>query len=350
MSGWTEDMADLCSHFQMDLSCMVDGELDEAAAGRAMLHLESCDDCRRFFDDTRQCMRMHLDMADPDRLMARMATLTGAEFAEEVRGIELVHRLATIFYQLGKAYVLAALDPDYRTRVFEAALPIETTQTQGRGFVDGVLHGREGDATRSGDAPLGGVDWRSARSMLNGRLKRIESPLEKGRKLLEEAIAADPSHEEARLYLAYVHASEGKVLQAAEEYRAIFDSAIADENRGHAIVQLGRLYEAERDYRRALACFRWVTISGLADRDPRFFYVRFNIGLEYALLGERERALASFRRLLDREPARLGEIVSLFARAKSLQRTIEDQPGFAEALVAKCPELFDVASEDGPEQ
>lgn len=345
MSGWTEDMADLCSHFQMDLSCMVDGELDESAAGRAMVHLESCDACRRFFDDTRQCMRMHLDMADPNRLMARMATLTGADLMEEARGIELVHRLATIFYQLGKAYVLAAIDPDYRTRVFEAAVPIEKTQTQGRGFVDGVLQSGSGRARAIDAACVGGVDWTDARSMLNGRLKQIESPLEKGRKLLEEAIAADPSHEEARLYLAYVHATEGRVLQAAEEYRAIFDTAMVDENRGHAIVQLGRLYEAERDFRRALVCFRWVTISGLADRDPRFFYVRFNIGLEYAQLGDQERALASFRRLLDREPQRIGEIVGLFARSKNLQKTIEDRPGFAEALVAKCPELFDAAEE-----
>ncbi|MBI5432119.1 MAG: hypothetical protein HZA52_04735 [Planctomycetes bacterium] len=337
MTGWTEDMADLCSHFQVDLSCMVDGELDESAAGRAMVHLESCDACRRFFDDTRQCMRMHLDMADPDRLMARMATLTGADLVEQARGIELVHRLATIFYQLGKAYVLAALDPDYRTRVFEAAVPIEKTQTQGRGFVDGVVHG--------GTAHAGGVDWKSARSILNGRLKKIDGPLEKGRKLLEEAIAADPSHEEARLYLAFVSATEGRVLQAAEEYRAIFDTAMVDENRGHAIVQLGRLHEAERDYRRALVCFRWVTLSGLAARDPRFFYVRFNIGLEYALLGDHKRALASFRRLLDRDSERLGEIVTLFARSKNLQKTIEDHPGFARELVATCPELFDATAE-----
>jgi tetratricopeptide (TPR) repeat protein len=304
-----------------------------------MVHLESCEACRRFFDDTRQCMRLHLDMADPDRLMARMATLTGADLMAEARGIELVHRLATIFYQLGKAYVLAALDPDYRTRVFEAAVPIEKTQTQGRGFVDGVL---QGGADRSG-----GVDWQGARSMLNGRLKKIESPLEKGRKLLEEAIAADPSHEEARLYLAFVHSHEGRVLQAAEEYRAIFDTAMVDENRGHAIVQLGRLHEAERDYRRALTCFRWVTISGLADRDPRFFYVRFNIGLEYALLGDHERALSAFRRLLDREVGRIGEIVTLFARSRNLQKTIEDHPGFAEALVTHCPELFDATAEEG---
>ena len=81
----------------------------------------------------------------------------------------------------------------------------------------------------------------AARAMLNGRLERIESPLEKGRKLLEEAIAIDPSHEEARLYLAFLHGHEGKRLLAAEEYLEIFQTAIDDANRGHAAIQ--RIFE-----------------------------------------------------------------------------------------------------------
>ena len=49
---WTEGVAEVCENFQMDISCLVDGELDEAAASRAMLHLESCGDCKEFFDGT----------------------------------------------------------------------------------------------------------------------------------------------------------------------------------------------------------------------------------------------------------------------------------------------------------
>ena len=54
---WTEDLAEVCENFQMDISCLVDGELDEVAASRAMLHLENCDDCRAFFDGTRVALR-----------------------------------------------------------------------------------------------------------------------------------------------------------------------------------------------------------------------------------------------------------------------------------------------------
>jgi hypothetical protein len=137
--SFERDVAAVCESFQLDLSCLVDGELDEAAAARAMLHLEGCDECRAFFQDTRNCVQLHLDMADPDRLLARLSTLTGRDIASEAKGIELVHRLATILYQLGKAYVLAGTNPGSTQRVFDAAAPVEPTQTRGRGFVDGVL-------------------------------------------------------------------------------------------------------------------------------------------------------------------------------------------------------------------
>ena len=42
--GWTEssfgDTTEICSAFQLDLSRLVDGDIDELAAGRALVHLE----------------------------------------------------------------------------------------------------------------------------------------------------------------------------------------------------------------------------------------------------------------------------------------------------------------------
>lgn len=328
----SEGLTSLCDHFQLDLSCLVDGELEEVAATRAMLHLESCGACRDFFEDTRTCLQLNKDMSDPDRLFARIATLTGTDLEAEVLGIDLVSRLATIFYQLGKAYLLTAVDEGFRDRVFEQALPLETTRTRGRGFVDGVL--------TSGQDEAGGVDWRHARGVLNGRLDRIESPMEKARRLLSEAIDADPSHEEARLYLAYLHKKEGKRVLAAQEYRRLFRSAIEENNRGHAAIQLGILNADEGSYRKAIACFRWITMSGLADRDGRFYVARFNIGMDWALAGNMRRSLAAFRELLDHHPDRLGEVSGLFASSPRLRAEIESQDGFPEELLATCPELF----------
>ena len=339
--AWKDGLSTICEGFQMDLSCLLDSELGTEAAGRAMMHMEACAACREFFEDTRTQIRLHKDTSDPDRMFARVAMLTGrgAFDASAVEGIDLVHRLATIFYQLGKAYVLAAIDPDYRERVFETAVPVDATQARGRGFVDGVVMNGKEDA--------GGLDWKRARSMLNGKLERIQSPLEKGRRLLEEAVATDPSNEEAQLYLAYLHAHEGRRLVAAEEYRRIFETAVDEQNRGHAAIQLGRLHSTETSYTKAITLWRWVTISGLAERDDRFFVARFNLGMVYALTRNQARSLAYFRELIDKHPTRTAEVADLFRRSRGLREAIDTQSGFAEALLRACPELF-AAPATGP--
>ncbi|MAF67343.1 MAG: hypothetical protein CMJ84_17015 [Planctomycetes bacterium] len=336
--NWLEG-AEPHAEFQLDLSCMLDGELDEARAGRVMLHIEGCDCCRDFLEDLRTQVRLHRDMTDPDRLFARVAMLTGTDLGEEAEAIDLIHKLATVFYQLGKSYVLSAIDPDFRTRVFEAAVPVGETQSQGRGFVDGVL--------MRGSDHTGGVDWTHARHMLNGRLERIEDPIEKGRRLLEEAVSADAAHEEARLYLAFLHAHEGRTLKAAEEYRLVFHTALCEENRGHAAMQLGRLFAGEEDFRKATLYFRWITISGLERRDARFFGARFNLGKAYAMLGDRKRSVGTFRTLLDEHPDHVADVARLFAGAPKLRQVIEEKPGFIEELVAGCPELFSAPSAAG---
>jgi tetratricopeptide (TPR) repeat protein len=329
---WIENLDDLCVPFQEDLSSLVDGELDEPAAARVLVHIDSCRECREFFSDIQRFVHLHKDMSDPDRIMVRMAQWSGKNLTLAADRADLNHRLSTILYQLGKAYTLLAIDPGFRERVFEAPVAVDQTKNRGRGFVDGILaSGRVADRS---------PDWQEARHLLNGRLERITDPLEKGRRLLDSALTIDSTHEEARLYLAYILRHEGRRLQAADAFREVFDTALAEVNRGHAANQLGRLYSAEGDQREASKWFRWVVLSGLADRDDRFWVARFNLGLSYALRGDADRSLTSFRTLLDRHPTRVGEVAQLFANARSLQMAIDDQPGFSEALVSRCPELF----------
>ncbi len=328
---WVDDLAEVCVQFQLDLSCLVDGELDEVAGASAIAHLENCEVCRAFFDDARNQVRAHRELADPDGLLTRYASLLGERAGLDLEAAGLVQRLATIFYQLGKAYVLAGADPGYRTRVFEKAAHVASLQTRGRGFVDGVL--------ASGRGHAGDLDWSEARHMLNGRLERIESPLEKGRRLLEEALASDPEHEEARIYLAWLDAHEGKRVRAARTFRQIFRNSVSDENRAHAAVQLGIVLAGEGEHKKAIACNRWILATGLADRDDRFFFARFNIGIYRAALGERERCVHAFRELLDRHPGRAADVARLFQRAAMTHALIRRQPGFQEELLRACPEL-----------
>jgi hypothetical protein len=340
---WVDDLSAECVQFQLDISCLVDGELDEPASARAIMHLERCPACMQFFEDVRMQVRCHQDLADPQTLVERYSHLVGGHLvggskADRVQSAELVRKLATIFYQLGKAYVLTGTDPSFRerslnhTRVFEQAVPLRPAKNRGRGFVDGVLHRGGGDT--------GGLDWTEARHMFNGRLESIDSPLEKGRRLLQEAVSADATYEEPRLYLAFLDAKEGKKLRAASQFRQLFRTAVSDTNRAHAAVQLGLLYEEEGEFRKALACCRWVLMSGVEAADERFFVVRFNIGMYYAHLADRKRSLGAFRELLDTYPDRVSEIVRLFRRSPRLRTAVDLQPGFGEELLARCPELF----------
>lgn len=340
LEDWNEGLSASCLAFQVDLSCLVDGELDEAAASRAVAHLEHCPSCTDFFEDARLQLRLHLDMADPDSLVERYAHLTGQVLEDEIEALELVHRLSSIFYHLGKAYVLSAIDPDFRTRVFEPAVQVAVTRTHGRGFIDGVVSSGRGSA--------GGVDWTDMRHLLNGKLSRIEGALEKGSRLLREALAVEPDHEEARIYLAFVDVHEGRRLKAARAFQEIFDDAIDPVNRGHAAIQLSKLHAAEGDWRRAIVYTRWTVQSGLASREARFWVVHFNLASYYAKSGRSDRSVAAFRRLLDLHPDKCREVASDMIRRPQLRAAIESQPGFAESLFRTCPELFEPADDDRP--
>lgn len=332
-SWWTEVTPQICMTFQVDLSALSDNQLDDVAATRAIAHLEVCAGCHDFFDDVREMARMHRDLADPDMLLERISSLSGQDLYFEAESRSLNSKLATIFYQLGKSYVLLATDKQYCNDVFEPAVQVEVEKTRGRGFVDGVL-----DSGRADDSS---VDWSTARHMLNGRLTQIESPLEKGKRLLAEALTIDPDHEEARLYRGFVHAHEKRRMLAAEDFRYVFDSAMDENNRGHAASQLGKLYAAEGNHHRALICFRWLTISGLSDVDPRFYFARYNAAICYLQLGKVSRALDSLRLLLDYHPSQASKIAdTLAASSPKLQELMASAPGFAEGIIGRCPELF----------
>lgn len=332
-SWWTDVTPAVCLDFQADLSALVDGELDPGHAGRAIAHLEVCAGCHDFFDDIREMARMHRDVADPDALLTRFSALTGKELVERAEASELGTRLATIFYQLGKAYVLAATDETYQNEVFEPAVRVEREKTRGRGFVDGVLASGRG---RGAD-----VDWTEARHSLNGRLERLEGPLEKGKRLLEEALAVDSDLAEARLYRAFVHSHEGRRVRAAEDLRYVFDTAMDEVNRGYAAMQLGKLYGAEGDHRRSLVCFRWVTMSGLPRLESRFALAHYNRAICNVWLGRPAQALADLRRLLDEFPSWTGRVAEALATSSpKLQARIASLPGLAEGLIDTCPELF----------
>lgn len=321
---------------QFDLSQMIDGELREEPAARTLERLEVLPECREFFEHMLAQLGANRDLSRPETLVEHYRELVGGRLPNDLETKQLVHRLASIFYQVGKAYALSAFDPDWRQRVFERAVSVDAARSQGRGFIDGVASRQaEGQAERFGQ-----VDWRQKRHLLNGLLERIERPADKAKRMLEECLRIEPDYDPAHLYLGFLEQKAGLKLRAAKRFRQVFDEGVDPGNRGHAAMQLGKLYVAEGEFRTALTWFRWVGLSGLARLDERFFPANFNIGLCYAHLERPARAIEAFRSMLDRHPGRRSELAQFFARSPKLRVCIDSQPGFAEALLARCPELF----------
>ena len=80
-----------------------------------------------------------------------------------------------------------------------------------------------------------GIDWQHARHMLNGRLEQNADPVEKGRLSVRRSI--DPSREEARIYLAYAHDGRDTPSGAANLFREVPDTAIAEAGPRAAVIQ-----------------------------------------------------------------------------------------------------------------
>ena len=106
----------LCPQIEIDLSAMVDGELDPASVRRVLVHSEVCPSCRGFLDGIRTQMRAHRDLADAG------LTAEGTDFeapanprAEALREQLVRNReqLGRILYEVGRGYVLMGMSPSF---------------------------------------------------------------------------------------------------------------------------------------------------------------------------------------------------------------------------------------------
>lgn len=330
--------------FQADLSALLDEELDEHKVARTVRRLESDEECQEFFSSIERSMHAHrevvergLDANASDAFIAdTLRSLLGKQVEDSLEDRQLTHRLAKIFYELGKAYVLTGSDPDWRQRVFDRPEEVDRQRAAGRGFVDGVAERSEATDSR--------LDWSSKRHLLNGTLEKIQEPFEKARRMLQECLSIEPDFEMAILWLANLDRLEGHPLRAARGFERVFEEGISTTNRAHAAMQLGKGLVAEGDYKEALRYFRWVGLCGELSRDRRFFPAGFNVGLCLVNLGKTRQALSAFRNLLDTHPDQAPQIAGFLAGSAELQAQMVSLPGFLEALYELCPELFQPAA------
>jgi tetratricopeptide (TPR) repeat protein len=270
----------LCAGFQRDLSSLLDHELPEESARRSLAHMEACSDCSEFFQAIRLQALAHRDLALPGSLAKRMRRMRGDDLFEGLTDSEIIRRMASALYQLGKAYVLMATDNDYLLRVAEEPVIIDRYASE--------------EASDAVEAASQTGACHVSKEILEARSK---DGLSHGLKLLEEALRLKPKFAEALLYKGFVSQVQGEYEIASEAYHQVFLRSDRLTNRAHAAIQLGMLYDRAHDYVRALRMYRWVVSTGLVNRKPEFAFVLFNIAVEHVSLGDLDSAAGMLRRI-----------------------------------------------------
>ena len=331
--GWTDDLTENETRLRDYVGRVVSGETAPDPAARLLFFLEHSPSFREFFEDARHYARAEEDSEERRHLAARLSTIVGdpeLDGSGVAEGGGLARRLATVLFAVGKSYVVAALEPDdFRERLFEAARPVVDPERDLRRVVDRAMA-----ATESAPASV-----REQCHELISRLEHAGDALARGRELIEYARAVDPTHEEARIYSAFLYVRDGQRAKGIALYKSVLADARKLANRGHAAIQLGRIESSRGRWLEAVKYWRWVTYSGLADAEGKFWPARFNLGLAFAHLEDPERSLGYFRALVCAHSDHVEEAARAFA-APEAQEAIGRHPGLVDGLRRHCPELF----------
>ena len=286
-----ESGSDPCLQIQVDLSAMLDGELDAPSVRRVLVHSDVCPSCREFLDGIRSQVRLHRKLAAVTVAEDQVPATTGAEAAalrQQLTGNR--RKLSKILYELGRCFVLMGLSPDFSREVAKEPMPVPDMAMKGRNLLDEV--GR----SSVGGSDLG-ADWVSARDLFDGQLRSPEENLGKGQRLLSECLALDPECYEARIYLGLVHHVRGQRAIARKQFQTVLSASSDRRVRGFALLNLGNIHLDEGDLDGAVELLLQLVESGIVREQPSLGTAYFNLGLAYGLTARFPECLEWFRRM-----------------------------------------------------
>lgn len=327
---------DPCLPFQIDLSSMVDEEIDERSVSRTLVHLETCSGCREFLQSVRGGVVVHRQLADPARLERVLQMLEATRVFPVADTKSHLRRLAAIYFQLGKAYLMFSLDKKFQCRLLDEPVTIPDYKVRGRHFVEKVLH------ARSGEGIFRGYDWVKARYLLNGRLENDADNLEKGKLLLDESLVVRPRFAEPRLFLALYHRALGQEAQSVEHLEWVLANGQKTFTRASAAVQLGVLHGVKEEFHKALEYSHWVLRQQFEDSGEAkhaFFVASYNTAIYYAQMGDFERSIEYFRALVAKQPERANDAGMLLRDCPIMRKIVAESAGFRQKLESVSPSL-----------
>jgi tetratricopeptide (TPR) repeat protein len=307
--------SDPCLPIQVDLSAMLDGELDPASVRRVMVHSDVCPSCRAFLDGIRSQVRLHRKVAmatvppeveGGEAHAPNEAVTAGARLRDELTANRL--RLAKILYELGRGFVLMGLSADFSRVVAKEPVPVPDMAMRGRNLVD--------EATRAGDQ---GPEWVAAKDLFDGCIRTADENLGRG------------------------HHVRGQRALARRQFQTILAESSDSLVRAYALSNLSNVHLDEGDFDEAVRLLLELVASDALEKQPRIGTAMFNLGLAYGLKGQFSESLRWFGRLHEEMPHRRNYVASELGRRSQFLFLVRSHPE-AKDLANALQEWFLAAS------
>lgn len=332
-----------CIAFEKDIHLFVDHELVDDGVSRLAQHLEACSSCADFVDDLRQLAALHRQ-AGPmiDEAIAGMVDKHALfESITKTLLADKRNELASLFYELGKAYVLVgndAMSGSLKRSVVPLveAVDIRATTAHGRQL---ARKGIDLEAEAGAERESGSLFSRSRR-LFSSSSRANAGALTNGRRLLEEALRIEPELDEARMYLGFHHMLTGRFDRARIEFRRVYRTSSSSLHRMMAAQMLGNVHASVGDYGQAIECYEEVVSSDLLDTEPRLFTSIVNLAVNCAKAGRVVQAVEHFKDLVSRFPTQIEKTRALLARKQGFTALLERQDSLQQDLRRNVPSLF----------
>ncbi len=329
---------DPCLQIQVDLSAMLDGELDPAGVRRVMVHSDLCGHCREFLDGIRSQVRMHKQLAVAMGTADADSTAPEPTVLAQLRGQLTANRkkLARVLYELGRGFVLMGLSADFSREVAKEPVPVPDMAMKGRNLLDEVA--------RSGN-PGPEAAWVVAKELFDGKLRTPEESLARGQRLLSECVSLEPTLHESRIYLGLVHHVRGQRALARKQFLHVLDNSDDRLMRGYALSNLGNIHLDEGDWDGAVRLLQQLVESGVMGEQPRMSTAFFNLAIAYGLKGQFQDSLHWFTRLHSELPHKRNLVGRELARRSHFLHLVRNHPDarpLSQALTSLFPQLAEV--------
>ncbi len=338
-SSSTSPKLTACEKFEAELSAFIDNELDELHAQQVVSHLESCKACRLHVERMRICVKLHQDSYNEEVIAA---SLDGQEIFSGLTStllVENIDRIAALFYEVGKAFVLKGSRDSRKFLQLKAHLLTQPIPIgNGKHEAKNIL-----EQTR---------DLAKLNNEYDKVVKRASSFFRKvnrdsnefvaiGRRFLEESLSIDDSRAESRIYLGYSYIISRRYDLAQAQLRKVLAmQGVSEKNRMIVYQNLGFIATYQMDYYSAIDCFQEIVKSGFIERNPNFYRVLRSLALSYAKVSNFDRSIEFFNRIVEDYPEKIDEVRRDLFSMGNFQKLLHSQNLFHELLQKRVPELF----------